>query len=311
MKTLVLSMISIAATVAAMTACTSESDGIDEVQQVAIKLNAGVIQSKSAIDSGENGLPLAQVDHVHFYREDLATETNPTWSSPTSFSGSIETSGNITNFNQYYATDGKNTHITGLYLGANFTTAPTVNNSSVTFTIDGDQDILYAAGINTGNRNNIAPSNTLNFKHKLTQFKFVAKTSSNIGAISGINVNIKDYKTTSSISLSDGQLGAWSVPVSDKNITLAAVANGGDSTPSNGIMLEPDQKSIVLEVTAENYLTTAQTLTIQGKDGASTNSFEAGKSYTITITFTGQEVTATATISKWVEGQNPDSGEIK
>lgn len=48
MKTLVLSMISIAATVAAMTACTSESDPINDITnpkdaKVEIKLNAGVV----------------------------------------------------------------------------------------------------------------------------------------------------------------------------------------------------------------------------------------------------------------------------
>ena len=46
MKTLVLSMISIAATVAAMTACTSESDGIDDLTKdapVEIKMSAGVL----------------------------------------------------------------------------------------------------------------------------------------------------------------------------------------------------------------------------------------------------------------------------
>ena len=54
MKTLVLSMISIAATVAAMTACTSEGDPIDNIdngQPVEIKLNAGVITTKSPITS--------------------------------------------------------------------------------------------------------------------------------------------------------------------------------------------------------------------------------------------------------------------
>ena len=56
MKTLVLSMISIAATVAAMTACTSESDPINDITnpkdaKVEIKLNAGVlgVETKAAI----------------------------------------------------------------------------------------------------------------------------------------------------------------------------------------------------------------------------------------------------------------------
>ena len=47
MKTLVLSMISIAATIAAMTACTSEGDPIDNIdngQPVEIKASAGIGQ---------------------------------------------------------------------------------------------------------------------------------------------------------------------------------------------------------------------------------------------------------------------------
>ena len=58
MKTLVLSMISIAATIAAMTACTSEGDPIDNIdngQPVEIQLNAGVVTTKAAITSNADG----------------------------------------------------------------------------------------------------------------------------------------------------------------------------------------------------------------------------------------------------------------
>lgn len=311
MKTLVLSMISIAATVAAMTACTSESDGIDEAQQLAIKLNAGVVQTKAVIESDASKHPTKEITPVYFYRDDETKGVIPTWTSSTNFNGKIGTDGTITGFTQYYASDGKETHIAGLYLGENITPAPAVTNKSVSFTIDGDQDILFAPTINVGSRNEPANSNVLAFEHKLTQFKFVAKTGTNIGAINGINVNIKNYNTTSTISLVDGTFGTWATPISAKNITLVALANGGASTPSDGIMLEPGLKSITLEVTASDYLTAAQSLTINGTDGTTSDSFEAGKSYTITITFKGKEVTASATISPWEEGTAPDSGEIE
>lgn len=310
MKTLVLSMISIAATIAAMTACTSESDEIDEAQQLAIKLNAGVVQTKAVIDSDASKHPTIEITPVYFYRDDEIKGVNPTWTSSTNFDGKIGTDGTITGFTQYYASDGKETHIAGLYLGENITT-PTVSDKSVSFTIDGEQDILFAPATNVGSRNEPADNNVLAFEHKLTQFKFVAKTGANIGAINGINVNIKNYNTTSTISLVDGTFGAWATPTSAKNITLAALANGGASTPSNGIMLEPGLKSITLDVTASDYLTATQSLTIYGTDGTTSDSFEAGKSYIITITFKGKEVTASATISPWKEGTAPDSGEIE
>lgn len=309
MKTLVLSMISIAATVAAMTACTSESDEINEAQQLAIKLNAGVVQTKAVIDSDASKHPTKAITPVYFYRNDETKGTLPTWTSSTNFDGTIGIDGTITGFTQYYASDGKETHIAGLYLGENITPAPTVSDKSVSFTIDGDQDILFAPAINVGSRNEPVENNVLAFEHKLTQFKFVAKTGANIGAINGINVNIKNYNTTSTISLVDGTFGTWATPISTKNITLNALANNGESNPSAGIMLQPGLKNIVLDVTASDYLSTVQTLTINGKDGANSDSFEAGKSYTITITFKGKEVTASATISPWVDGTKPDASE--
>lgn len=310
MKTLVLSMISIAATVAAMTACTSESDPVDEVEaQVPINLNAGVLQTKAVIDAGENGLPTNKVDHVHFYRVDVTSPTTPSWDSPTkSFTGSIETTGEITvTEKQYYATNGNNTFISGLYLGDNITTIPTITTGKTPFTIDGTQDILFASGIDMGNRKD-PKTTTLSFEHQLTQFKFVAKTNSGIDEITDINIALKNAKATSAISLSDGTLDTWTGDFVLTIPSLTAAANGGESTPSLGYMLQPNLSNIAISVTADKYLQGAQDLTITAKDGGT---FEAGKSYVITVTFTGKEVSAKATIGKWIDGTNPDAGTIE
>lgn len=314
MKTLVLSMISIAATVAAMTACTSEGDPIDEIdngQPVEIKLNAGVVQTKAAIDVDESNHPKAEVSNVYFYREDKASSSTPDWTSPTGFVGTIGIDGTITPGSpQYYATDGNNAFIAGLYLGGETSTVPEVSTGKVSFTIDGSQDILWAEGIDKGNRG--TPINAaLNFKHQLTQFKFVAKTASGIGEITGIKVKIQGANTKSAINLADGTLDTWDTVSTISVEDLTAAANAGTSTASKGTMLEPNLKSLAIQVTAGSYLTSAVSLTINGKDGTGNDSFEAGKAYTITLSFAGKEVSATATISPWADGTAPDEGKVE
>ena len=83
MKTLVLSMISIAATVAAMTACTSEGDPIDNIdngQPVEIQLNAGIgsITTKTPITSDDQGKLSSALPGIQFVKAADIAES-PAW----------------------------------------------------------------------------------------------------------------------------------------------------------------------------------------------------------------------------------------
>lgn len=308
MKTLVLSMISIAATLAAMTACTSESDPVDEIDvKVPIALNAGVIQTKAAIDTDESNHPKDKVSNVHFYRIDATTEPTD-WTTPTAkFSGAIETTGSISGIEQYYATNGDNAFITGLYLGDKVASAPEIATGKASFTIDGSDDILFAQSVDMGNRG-AQKTTALNFQHKLTQFKFTAKVATGLGDIPNVSINITNAKKTSAISLASGDLETWTDALSLTIPNLTATEAGGTSA---GFMLEPNLKNLQLSVSAPGYLANAEVLTINGTEGASTDTFLPGKSYVITINFSGKKVTATATIGKWEPGTNPGEGSIE
>lgn len=312
MKALVLSALAIAATLS-MSSCSSENDPVDEATKeapVEIKLNAGVIQTKAAIDVDQEQHPTQDVSNVYFYRQDVEAPGTPSWTAPSaSFTGTIKTTGAIEDFTQYYATNGYNTHITGLYLGTESSTVPNVTDGKVEFSIDGTQDVLWAKSVDVGNRN-VEGTTALNFKHKLTKFKFVANTSNGIGAVTGISITIKNAKASSTINLADGNLGAWT-PDASADFTvngLTAAADGGESSASEGVMLQPNLASLSIAVSAPNYLSEAQNLTITGSDEGS---FKEGSSYTITITFSGKAVTATATIANWTDGTNPGAGVIE
>ena len=305
MKTLVLSMISIAATIAAMTACTSEGDPIDNIdngQPVEIQLNAGVVTTKAAITSNADGKLSADLANVHFYRIDGA---DPNWgtATPSSFKGTILAADKKISITekQYYPANGDKTTIAGLFVGETANTTPSITNGVINVNITGSEDILCATPVDLGNRK--TPTATpLGFNHLLTQFKFIVKIDkeSITEAISNISINVKNANTSANVTLSDGSIGTWSTP---NTITgpagLEATADGQPSTASNGIMLEPNLPSITLVIKGNGLPEEGLEATIQGSD---TNKFEQGKAYDITLTFKAREVTGTATVAEWETG---------
>lgn len=313
MKTLVLSMISIAATVAAMTACTSEGDPIDNIdngQPVEIQLNAGVVTTKAAITSNADGKLDEDLANVHFYRIDGA---DPDWTSttpPSSFTGSISSTTQKILFSkpQYYPANGEKTTIAGLYVGDETNTPPSTTKGVAAVNITGNEDILCATPADLGDRK--TPKTTsLGFTHLLTQFKFIVKID-NVTikeAISNISINVKNANTSANVTLSDGSIGTWST----KNVItgptgLEAKADGLASTASKGIMLEPNLSSIELVITGSGLPSEGLEATISGSDEGI---FKQGNAYDITLTFKAREVTGTATVAEWKSG-TPAEGDV-
>lgn len=312
MKTLVLSMISIAATVAAMTACTSEGDPIDNIdngQPVEIKLNAGVITTKTPITSDEAGKLENDLANVHFYRIDGET---PVWTTDnsTSFTGTIKKNKDIEFAEkQYYPANGDNTTVAGLFVGETITTPPALTTGVANVTITGAEDIICATPIDLGNRKN--PSTTpLGFKHLLTQFKFIVKIDNVTikDAISNIAIKVKEANTKASITLSDGSINTWTTQgVINGPTSLTAATGGVASGASEGIMLEPGLPSIKLAITGTGLPTEGLETTIKGSE--TSNTFEQGKAYEITLTFKAQEVSGTASVAQWETGK-PAEGDV-
>lgn len=316
MKTLVLSMISIAATIAAMTACTSEGDPIDNIdngQPVEIQLNAGVVTTKAAITSDTDGKLSADLANVHFYRIDGAT---PDWAAttPTTFTGKILAANkkiSITD-KQYYPVNGDKTTIAGLFVGDGATT-PTLTSGVADVTITGKEDIISAIPVDLGNRE--TPNTTpLAFNHLLTQFQFVVKTDNSTvqEAINNININVKSANKSAKVTLSTGTIAGWSNSGSITGPTgLTAAADGTVSIASDGIMLEPNLASITLVITSDNLPNGGLEVTINGTDGTDgSKMFQQGYAYKVTLTFKAKEVEGTAIVAQWKPGTDAEGDVI-
>lgn len=317
MKTLVLSMISIAATVAAMTACTSESDPIDEIvnpkdAKVEIKLNAGIssVSSKAAINSDTEGNPTNDIPNVFFYKQEVEG-TTPDWTTAplvSTINASIKQSGEI-NFGentQYYPVNGYHVHFIGYYTGQS--TAATVGeNNSIPITITGAEDVLYGSTFDAGTRSSITENKSITFVHKLTQIKFTLQKDAKvtdgvtITSMKIIKASGNDLKNTFNMSLSDGKLSNWAGSISN-GVTLTGLPinalEESASSPTAGVMLEPEITSVTVEVSSTSFPEGKLTATIEG---VSSGKFSAGTAYTIALTVKGQSVSGNASIEQWTE----------
>ncbi|WP_303181256.1 fimbrillin family protein [uncultured Butyricimonas sp.] len=293
MKKMIFSLLAIAA----MTSCTTTSeDEIDPNAPVEIKLNAGVkalaraeVTQATGID---NGVQFARID---------GTTADWTTISTISLIGSIaQNTGGITfSTTQYYPADGSNANIVGFYPAAT-----SITDGVASIKITGEEDVIYAVPV-SGNKT--SKIDKITFNHLLTQFNFAIarETASTNTDITNVSVTIKEANTKFNLALADGRLSGWNTAIS----TIKPIENGTAtktaSAATQKIMLQPDMPSITLIVSADGY--SEQDIIIAGTDE---DKFEAGKGYTITLTFKGTGITPSATISEWGTG-TAGGGEVK
>jgi len=304
MKTLVLSMISIAATIAAMTACTSESDPINDITnpkdaKVEINVTANVlkaeVQSKAAVTG--NVLTGVQILRKNAKPADLAS-TN--WGTTPIVVDIENSTSNIFEKNQqYYEPSGENAYFIGFY------PAGTVSNTGiVTFTdMTGKQDLLLSNELDAGARGSVTNSPALTFSHKLALIKFTFKQGTgypNNDNVTGLTV--KGVELPASMKLSDGTItyttdkaATGITAFSSKNYAINAA--GTAINDEDALMIEPE-KDITLEITTEKGTFTVSSVKINNSDS---EKIAAGKQYNISITFNGTAANATATITPWGE----------
>lgn len=329
MKTLVLSMISIAATLAAMTACTSEGDPIDEIdngQPVEIKLNGGVTAvTKAAIESNFT----ADFTALFFRPADGATGTP--WSSGDQLYAKVlganksiafysdET--RVTSASQYYNTDlTKGSYLAGCALGnATIATSDNLKDGSISFEIDGTQDIMATAGQEDKNKNNKFTDFT--FEHKLAQLAFTIAAGENTtladvteayGKVTKIVVlnQPKDFTLTlakePTFAIKSGESSTSEfilkstndTDITEQELTASAVPFGG------AMMIYPDvtNSEISIKIYTKNFTEGIDvTVKLTFKDSSKTN-LEASKKYTIALSFAPTAITSTASVGEWNDG---------
>lgn len=321
MKTLVLSMISIAATVAAMTACTSESDGIDDLTKdapVEIKMSAKVLNIETKSEGPIDGIKKA-IDNVGFIRKDatVATESNAEetaksidWATGTTdYTATIaETSGAmvLTPTPYYPAAEDSYAYLIGYHPN---TTKPT--KGIVAYTIDGNTDIMYAKTVYGYKKttDKLAPA----FNHLLSQLviKVAGENDAALEAWGTISsISVKSVQKKQNLKLSDGSL----TPDDTDNTatSLEIKAQGGTyptlttSTTDAGYCMIPPQTTvakILLTVTTDK---TSRDVEVSipigtGDSNRPADTTVAGEAYTITLTFKASEIKSEAKVATWKE----------
>ncbi|RGP17212.1 fimbrillin family protein [Parabacteroides gordonii] len=313
MKTLVLSMISIAATVAAMTACTSESDGIDDLTKdapVEIKMSAKVLNIETRATGPINDVNTA-IDDIGFIRKDAkpADANTIDWTtSPTEYSAKIAAGGAIT-FTPvpYYPAD----KATSAYM-IGYHPKGTVTSGAVEYTIDGNTDIMYAERVD-GNKEKTTAL-TPNFNHLLSQLVLkitggTTEAEANAaaaawGTISSISVKSIQPKYT--LALSTGKLTVVTNDNEATAINFEAPASGfptiATTTDDAGYCMIPPQGSQITLAVTTDKTTKDVIITIPERTGENprpANTTLAGEAYTVTLTFKANEIESTASVTAW------------
>ncbi|WP_298551799.1 fimbrillin family protein [uncultured Parabacteroides sp.] len=301
MKSLVLSMLAIAS-MAAMSSCSNENDVIDDVtggnqDKVEIKLSAGTIgvETKAPIVDLTG---LANSDQkIGIYAID-----DNTWTATPRIanqSSSTNTSGNITfdDSKKYYypGTGDVNFYAYFPYEGTDITAPSEGTAPSVSFTITGQEDLMYATPV-SGNKTT-PPANTLKFNHALTQIQFKVKAGSIPNDVTLTSIKVTGVNDQCKMDIATGALSAWGKSKSakfDASVT-GTLTIGEEATVGSPIMLQPEQTSFKIEVVTSMGTYSDISITPTGGD----SKFAAGKSYNVLLTFNATGIDVKADITAW------------
>lgn len=305
MKTLVLSMISIAATVAAMTACTSESDPINEITnpkdaKVEIKLNAGVIgvETKAAITGDDT----FEATIVGWESADKPTaEAELAWQTTAkNISGKASNEVLKLEQTQYYNPNGTKTYIRGFYPTA------TPNGTSITFTNEtGSVDLIMSDLTDVGTKAATLPVN-IPFSHKLSQLKMNIKKDASLGDdVTLKSITVKNAVVPTGFDLITGTIN-YSEPtdISISNISDASINNTDGSIVGDPIMIKPitETNAITLDIVTSQGTFSGIAVNLDDTDT------DGGTSYNIDLTFKKKDVSTTASVTDWTSGTG--SGDV-
>ena len=184
-------------------------------------------------------------------------------------------------------------------------------NPTVKGTIDGSQDIMVANNeIGTAYNKSSQTRPALQFKHLLRRFDFDIKASADVDEV-GANIKAKSVtivtaqKTSATLDLKAGTLSFAATPTASLTYTLTTATkipeNDETALSLGSIMCEAvttnTQTTWDIKVTLEDGNDTELTgkLTFTPPTGG-----DAGKKYTVNLTYSLKEIQATATITDWV-----------
>ncbi len=299
------------------------------------KITSYTGMSRAVIDAGHD-----QDLKVAFARLDQKSATDATYPAYSTLSAALpatwaknfsDTDATSITFDtpQYYLTraTNNNTALVGWYphLAAN-----TFASGTVTIAVDGANDIMLTQEL-TGNKeaaNNFGVTGKVfKFKHLLALMKFNAYAADQAGKdVNGklVSIALKNQTTTCSITLPGDQ--ASQVTFATPTANMAMVAKKADKTDAaitlplevniatidgtTGAVTAKNEKECGYALIAPVAASGTVTLIVETELGGSKEynltlpaaGFEAGKAYSITLCFTASGIEPTATITKWIDG---------
>lgn len=316
MKTLVLSMISIAATVAAMTACTSESDPINDITnpkdaKVEIKLGAGVAGIETKAITTNEGLTAFTNATVPLFRMDGSSD--PSWESVGASANATINADNVKlDGDQLYYPTTENAYFIGYFSEL---TPSNITKNIISFTgVDGTKDIICTDQTDAGNKT--TPKNAkLTFKHMLSKVEIkVVGTAASVKAFGAITaIELSEMPESLDLTLDKiSTIAANATPnaqtisifegnqaITNTETTIGAIPmifNGG--TTPYGTQASP----LKIKITTENGEFPIEVKTITG-------GLENGKKHTITLTFKDQ-ISISSEITPWSNDGTGGTGEV-
>lgn len=289
---------------ACLCAC-SKSESGEQIPDgdAVIRLSAGLpsasVQSKAPIESGDTFTPAVAG------WESLAAASYtaaPTWNTTTSEITASATAQavTLTDGQVYNADKTVKTYMKAWYPQG------TLTNGTVTFTADdsykgdGTDDVLLSSEV-SGDKSD-RENKVLAFKHLTTQLKFVVKAGTGLAEDTKLTgIELKSVDVPSGINLTtDALIGTaketLSVPAIDGSLVIGTTETG-DAAGSPLMIVPPTGKTVTLKVTTSvaEFDNIAATIDTDDK-------FQAGKAYTITLTFGQKNIELSATLDEWTSG---------
>ena len=290
-------------TAACLCACSKSESGEQLSGGDAIRLSAGLpsasVQSKAPINSGDKFTPA-----VAGWESTAAASYTaaPTWKTTTSEITASATAQAVTlTAGQVYNAD----RTVKTYMKAWYPQG-VLNNGNVLFTGDqnyqdnGTVDVLLAGEV-SGDKSD-RENKVLAFEHLATQLKFVVKAGTGLAEGTKLTkIELKNVEVPSGINLTTDALlssskSVLAVPGIDGNLVIGTTETG-DAAGSPLMIVSPSGKTVTLKVTTsvaefDNIVATIDT----------DEKFQAGKAYTITLTFSQKNIELSATLAEWSVG---------
>lgn len=287
--------------VAVLASCSESEEPVANGGEVQIRLNAGLPTATASSDSRQpiTGTETFSATVGGWETADAVDYTvAPAWTSVTSaIAANANQQGITLDPVQFYEpNDADKTYMKAWYPQA----VPT--DGVVTFAnTDGSVDAMLAAQV-MGSRKD-AGTKTLEFSHLTTQLIFVVKgdVSLNDGTtVNMIRVNGAELPTGINLTTDTGVFTA----ATDGGLTVPGIngvvipKDGDPVTVGNPVMIRPiTQNTLTLDVTTSGNAYEDIVVTVDGD-----SEFQAGKAYTITLTFMQEQVRLNATVSEWQTG---------